>query len=189
MLKYLFDTLVAAVMLVLLSPVILACILIIRVNSTGPGIFRQTRVGRHERSFTCYKLRTMYVTTKNVPTHEASASSITSIGHFLRRTKLDELPQLLNVVRGDMSFVGPRPCLPQQEELVRLRREQDIFSLRPGITGLAQVQNVDMSDPVRLSAIDANYLRQMSFLTDLQIVFRTVVGGGQGDKIAPGDTR
>lgn len=183
MLKFLFDTVMAVFMLVLLSPVILICVLAIRRDSPGPGLFRQTRVGRNETPFTCYKLRTMYVTSASVPTHEASASAITAIGRFLRRTKLDELPQLFNVVRGEMSFVGPRPCLPQQTELVRLRREKHIFCLRPGITGLAQVQNIDMSDPARLAEVDARYARQMSFLTDLRIMFRTVVGGGQGDKV------
>lgn len=189
MLKYLFDTIIATIMLVLLSPVILACVVVIRLRSQGPGIFRQIRVGRGERPFTCYKLRTMYVTAANVPTHEAAASGITPIGHFLRRTKLDELPQLLNVVRGDMSFVGPRPCLPQQTELVRLRREKHIFDLRPGITGLAQVQNIDMSDPARLADVDARYAHEMGFLTDLRIMFRTVVGGGQGDKIRSDNAR
>lgn len=183
MLKFLFDTTMAALMLVLLSPIILLCVLAVRHDSPGPGLFRQTRVGRHETPFTCYKLRTMYVASASVPTHEASASAITAIGHFLRRTKLDELPQLFNVIRGEMSFVGPRPCLPQQTELILLRREKGVFDLRPGITGLAQVQNIDMSTPARLAEVDARYLHQMSFLTDLRIMFRTVVGGGQGDKV------
>ncbi|MBW4651613.1 MAG: sugar transferase [Kaiparowitsia implicata GSE-PSE-MK54-09C] len=188
MLKFLFDKTVAAILLVVLSPVILICVLVIRAGSPGPGIFHQTRVGRNEVPFTCLKLRTMYVTVANVPSHEAAASGITSVGHFMRRSKLDELPQLLNVLLGEMSFVGPRPCLPQQTELIQLRRERNVFALRPGITGLAQIRNIDMSDPARLAEVDAAYATHRGFFIDLDIMWRTVAGGGRGDRVPSNDT-
>ena len=183
MFKFVFDTVLAAILLLVLSPVILVCVIAIRRDSPGPGIFRQTRVGRHEKSFTCYKLRTMAVTTANVPSHEAAAGNITAMGGFLRRSKLDELPQLINVLRGEMSFVGPRPCLPQQAELIRQRRDRGVFVIRPGITGLAQIQGVDMSNPAKLAQIDGEYVRSMSFMGDLRIILATVSGSGQGDRI------
>jgi O-antigen biosynthesis protein WbqP len=95
----------------------------------------------------------------------------------LRRTKLDELPQLLNIIRGEMSFVGPRPCLPTQTELIEERRRRGVFEARPGLTGLAQVQNIDMSDPPRLAEVDAAYLATRSFRNDLGILYRTFFGG------------
>jgi len=119
-----------------------------------------------------------------VPTHDAKASQVTPIGHFLRKTKLDELPQLWNVLKGDMSLIGPRPCLPSQTELVAERVKRSVLQLRPGITGLAQINDVDMSDPVRLAEVDAEYLKIRSFALDMTILFRTVFGQeGRGDRV------
>ncbi|WP_102959808.1 sugar transferase [Mangrovicella endophytica] len=153
-------------------------------DGEGPGLFAQTRVGRHGRTFTCYKLRTMHAATVNAASHDTPASAVTEFGRFLRRTKLDELPQLWNVLKGDMSFVGPRPCLPLQHQLIEERRRRCVYSARPGITGLAQVQGVDMSEPERLAVIDAEYVATRSFLGDLALILRTVAGGGQGDRVA-----
>jgi len=126
----------------------------------------------------------MHLGTPNIPTHEATASHVTSVGRFLRRTKLDELPQLYNVLRGEMSLVGPRPCLPSQTELVRLRQERGITNIRPGITGLAQIRGIDMSNPARLCDADAEYLASASTMLDLRILLGTVFSGaGQGDKV------
>lgn len=148
----------------------------IRLTSPGPAIFSQTRVGRNGALFQCRKLRTMHAGTPSVPTHEASANQVTGVGRFLRRSKLDELPQLWNVLVGEMSLVGPRPCLPTQERLIAERVSRGVLVLLPGITGLAQVNGVDMSDPVACARMDAEYLRTRSIRLDLAILFRTVVG-------------
>jgi len=163
-------------------PVALLCMAAIRLTSPGPAILAQTRVGRHEQPFACYKLRTMHADTPHAPTHETSARAVTPLGRWLRRLKLDELPQLWNVARGDMSLVGPRPCLPAQTELVAARRALGLYALRPGITGVAQVAGVDMSDPRRLAALDATYLASMSAATDLRLILATVWGAGRGDR-------
>jgi O-antigen biosynthesis protein WbqP len=181
--KRAFDVAAAACGLVLLSPLLAACAIAVRLSSPGPAIFRQTRVGKDERPFTCYKLRTMRIDTAHVPTHEMGAAAVTSIGRHLRRLKLDELPQLWNVLKGDMSFVGPRPCLPTQAELIRARRRLRLAGLMPGITGVSQVAGIDMSDPERLAASDARYLNDLSLRTDLALIWQAVAGAGRGDRV------
>ena len=182
--KRAFDVAAAGLGLIFLWPVILLLAVLIRRGSHGPAIFTQSRVGRNGQIFRCYKLRTMLGDTPNVPTHDAKASQVTPIGHFLRKTKLDELPQLWNVLKGDMSLIGPRPCLPSQTELVAERVKRSVLQLRPGITGLAQINDVDMSDPVRLAEVDAEYLKIRSFALDMTILFRTVFGQeGRGDRV------
>lgn len=181
--KRIFDIVLPAIGLVVAAPLLLLAILLIRLTSPGPAIFRQIRVGLNEKPFTCLKLRTMYRGTEHVPTHEAGASAITPIGRFLRRFKFDELPQLWNVLAGDMSLVGPRPCLPSQTALIAARRRYGLYELRPGITGVAQVAGVDMSDPERLAALDAAYLRDMSLVADIRLILATLLGSGQGDRV------
>src|SRR6195952_1672459 len=143
--KRAFDVVACGLFLPFLLLILLIVIIAIRLQSPGPAIFRQVRVGKGGRSFTCYKFRTMYWGTANLPTHEVQASSVTALGERLRRFKIDELPQLCNVLIGDMSLVGSRPCLPFQTALVEARRQLGVFEVRPGITGLAQVNGVDMS--------------------------------------------
>jgi lipopolysaccharide/colanic/teichoic acid biosynthesis glycosyltransferase len=157
----------------------------IRLDSRGPAVFAQRRVGQGGRIFTCYKFRTMAVGTAHVATHQATAASVTRAGRFLRRTKLDELPQIVNVFLNQMSLVGPRPCLPVQEELVARREARGVLRLKPGITGLAQINDIDMSDPARLAAWDDRYRAFRTLRTDILILLRTVVGGGSGDRTAP----
>jgi len=142
----LFDILFASLGLILGSPFLLLITLIGWFDTRSP-LFRQTRIGRNQLPFTLVKFRTMHIGTASVATHLANSSSTTPFGNFLRRTKLDELPQLWNVLWGDMSLVGPRPCLPNQHELIATRELLGIFDAQPGITGLAQVQNIDMSTP------------------------------------------
>lgn len=182
-LKRTFD--VAAVVLAapLAVPLTLAAAAAIRWDSPGPALFRQKRVGRWGHEFTCYKLRTMAVGTAERATHEAPAASVTRVGMLLRRTKLDELPQLWNVLRGDMSLVGPRPCLRVQDELIRLRQDLGVLDVPPGITGLAQVRDVDMSDPARLARMDAEYVRAWTPALDLLLLAKTAMGSGSGDRI------
>lgn len=185
--KRAFDIVLATIGLVVAAPLILAAVALIRLTSPGPAIFRQTRVGLNEKPFTCLKLRTMYCGTGNAPTHEAGASSITPIGRLLRQFKFDELPQLWNVLTGDMSFVGPRPCLPSQTALIAARRAYGLYTLHPGITGVAQVAGVDMSDAERLAALDAAYLRDMSLASDIRLILATALGSGQGDRVRPAE--
>jgi O-antigen biosynthesis protein WbqP len=122
----------------------------------------------------------MYAGTANLPTHQVQPSSVTAFGEHLRRFKIDELPQLCNVLIGDMSLVGPRPCLPSQLDLVEARRRLGVLEVRPGITGLAQVNGVDMSDASRLAEIDAQYVRTQSLIGDLRLILATLRGRGVG---------
>jgi O-antigen biosynthesis protein WbqP len=178
--KRALDLAAGALLLLLLWPVLLIVIAAIRLESRGPAIFRQARVGRDEQAFTCYKFRTMLSGTGDVPTHQVSASAITPLGNYLRRFKIDELPQLFNVVSGDMSLVGPRPCLPSQTELIEARRRLGVLNVRPGITGLAQVKGIDMSNAVRLAEVDAQYIRSQSLAGDLRLILATLRGQGVG---------
>lgn len=183
--KILFDRLSAALGLLLTAPVVLILIPVIRLTSPGPAIFAQRRVGWKGCEFTCYKLRTMAANTRQAATHEISAASVTGIGRILRKTKLDELPQLYNVLVGEMSLVGPRPCLPVQEELIREREARGVFEVLPGITGLGQVRGIDMSDPVRLAECDAEYLAKRSFGYDIRLLWCTLLGAGREDRVKP----
>jgi len=153
----LLDFVFALLGLVFGLPVLLVLVLI-GLFDTGSPIFRQQRVGRNQKPFTLVKFRTMKKDTASVASHLASASAITPFGHFLRRTKLDELPQLWNVLKGEMSLVGPRPCLFNQEELINERESRGVLNARPGITGLAQVNDIDMSTPQLLAETDQKML-------------------------------
>ena len=157
----------------------------IKVTSPGPAIFAQTRVGRHGQEFTCYKFRTMRTGTKQAGTHDVGADAITGVGAFLRRTKIDELPQVINILRGELSLVGPRPCLPVQSKLVAEREKRAVLTVLPGITGWAQINDIDMSDPVRLARADAHYLARRSIPFELLIILRTFTGAGRGDRVKP----
>src|SRR5215217_490127 len=131
--KRAIDISACVVFLAVFWPVLLAIALVIRLQSPGNAVFAQARVGKHGNVFICYKLRTMYSGTANVPTHQVKASAVTPLGELLRQFKIDELPQLWNVLLGDMSLVGPRPCLPSQTELVEARRRLGVLAVRPGI--------------------------------------------------------
>ena len=150
---------------------------------TGSPIFRQERVGKHQKPFTLVKFRTMAVNTESVATHLASSASITRFGQFLRKTKLDELLQLWNVLKGDMSLVGPRPGLFNQEDLTSERAKLDIYSARPGITGLAQVNQIDMSTPKLLAETDQKMLQSLTLTDYFRYILMTVVGKGSGDRV------
>jgi len=178
----LIDILASFFGLLMLSPLIVV-LYILGLFDTGSPIFRQKRVGKNKIPFTLYKFRTMNKSTKSVATHLANQSDVTKFGSFLRKTKLDELPQLLNVLIGDMSLVGPRPCLFNQEELISEREKRGVYNFRPGITGLAQINNVDMSTPVKLSEFDAHMLKDLNLHNYLKFILATVIGKGQGDRI------
>ena len=153
---------------------------------TGSPIYLQTRIGRQKKHFTLIKLRTMHLDTESIATHLVNTSAVTRLGCILRRTKLDELPQLWNVLRGDMSLVGPRPCLPSQFELIREREKHGVFSVRPGITGLAQIHRIDMSTPKLLAKVDAKMLTHLSVFTYFGYVLKTISGKGSGDRVPEG---
>lgn len=151
---------------------------------TGSPIFRQKRVGRNQKPFTLVKFRTMSVDTASVASHLASTASITKMGGFLRKTKLDELPQLWNVLKGEMSLVGPRPGLFNQEELTAARESKGVFDVRPGITGLAQVNDIDMSTPELLAKTDAKMISELSLANYFRFILQTVTGKGSGDRVS-----
>ena len=177
-----FDIIFSLTGLVFGLPVLLI-IWILGFFDTGSPIFRQERMGRNMKSFTLFKFRTMSRDTASVASHLASMSSITLFGRFLRKTKLDEYPQLWNVLKGDMSLVGPRPNLFNQEELIHVRDSLDVYDVRPGITGLAQIRNIDMSTPTLLAKTDAEMISTMSIANYFKYIFLTVAGKGQGDRV------
>jgi len=181
-LKRLVDIAAAATAMPFVALMAIALGIAIRLDSKGSPLFLQKRVGRHEQTFTLIKFRTMRADTSDQPTHEIAASHVTRVGSILRRTKLDELPQLWNVLLGHMSLVGPRPCLPSQTDLIQHRRAVGVFEVRPGITGPAQIAGIDMSRPEALAIADAAY--KPSFLGDLRCIAATVLGGGSGDRVA-----
>ena len=162
---------------------LLAIWVLVKLTSPGPGIFAQKRVGKDGKEFTCWKFRSMKIGTQQVGTHELSEASITPVGRILRKLKFDELPQVFNILRGEISLIGPRPCLPSQSELISLRRSAGVFQLLPGISGLAQINGIDMSDPARLALWDAKYMALRCIVLDLKICFATATGRGQGDRI------
>ncbi|MFY0678033.1 MAG: sugar transferase [Neptuniibacter sp.] len=176
------DVLFSLSGLVLGSPILLI-LLLMGFFDTGSPIFFQVRVGRYKKPFTLVKFRTMKVGTASVASHLASSSSVTAFGSFLRRTKLDELPQLWNVLKGEMSLVGPRPGLFNQDELTAAREKHGVYSVCPGITGLAQVKEIDMSTPELLAETDAKMISSMSVRCYFKYIFMTVFGGGSGDRI------
>lgn len=178
----LFDFLFSLGGLLLGSPV-LFIIYVIGLFDTGSPLFLQERVGRNQNPFTLVKFRTMRPDTASVASHLADASAITALGAFLRRSKLDELPQLWNVLKGEMSLVGPRPCLFNQVELINERNALVVFDAKPGITGLAQVNNIDMSTPKLLAETDARMLKELTVSAYFKYIFMTVGGKGAGDRV------
>ena len=178
----LLDVLFALLGLVVGLPVLLLLV-VIGVFDTGSPVFRQERVGRNKKPFTLVKFRTMKKDTASVASHLASTASITPFGRFLRRTKLDELPQLWNVLKGEMSLVGPRPCLFNQEDLIAERESRGVLKARPGITGLAQINNIDMSTPRLLAETDAKMLESLNLKSYFRYIVHTVLGKGAGDRV------
>ncbi|EGR0040736.1 sugar transferase [Vibrio vulnificus] len=162
---------------------ILVVVTVIGLFDTGSPIFVQERVGRNRKPFKLVKFRTMSVDTQSVASHLASTSSITKLGAFLRKTKIDELPQLINVLKGEMSLVGPRPNLFNQEELIKERDALGVYNVLPGITGLAQVQNIDMSTPQLLAKTDREMIDTLTIKNYFKYIIMTVTGSGSGDAV------
>ena len=179
------DVVFSALGLVVALPLLLVLWLFGWRDTRSP-LFRQERVGRYRKPFTLVKFRTMRPDTASVATHLAEASAVTPFGRFLRRTKLDELPQLWNVLKGEMSLVGPRPCLPNQEELIAERQKRGVFEVPPGITGLAQVNGIDMSEPARLAEVDERMIRTLTLKDYFRYLVLTMTGKGSGDRVRSG---
>jgi len=176
----LFDIVFSFFGLIFLSP-FLALLFFIGFFDTKSPLFLQERIGRFERPFKLIKFRTMSLDSPSVASHLVDSSKITKFGSFLRKTKLDELPQLWNVLKGDMSLVGPRPGLFNQQELRNERKVCGVFDARPGITGLAQTSGIDMSTPKLLAETDAKMLKTLGISDYFKYIIMTIVGKGQGD--------
>lgn len=177
-----FDFILASIGLVVASP-FLVVLMVVGLFDTGSPLFRQQRVGRYKKPFTLVKFRTMKSETAHVASHLADASAVTPLGRFLRRTKLDELPQLWNVLKGEMSLVGPRPCLFNQQDLIEARELLGVFAARPGITGRAQVNEIDMTTPALLAETDARMLASLGVKNYFRYIFLTLAGKGSGDRV------
>lgn len=163
---------------------LLFLIFIIGLFDTGSPFFIQERVGQGQKPFKLIKFRTMSKDTKSVASHLANSKAITKLGRILRKTKLDELPQLINVITGDMSLVGPRPNLFNQYNLIKERTNLEIYKVLPGITGLAQISNIDMSKPALLAKTDHKMIVSMSIKNYFKYILSTVLGKGNGDRIS-----
>jgi lipopolysaccharide/colanic/teichoic acid biosynthesis glycosyltransferase len=177
-----FDILFSTMGLIIFSPIFLI-LWVAGLFDTGSPIFRQVRVGRNKHPFTLFKFRTMRPDAPSIATHLANPISITRFGRFLRGSKIDELPQLWNVLKGDMSLVGPRPCLLSQGELIQARERLGVFDARPGITGLAQINKIDMSTPDLLAKTDASMVSSFTLIKYFYYIFMTLRGKGSGDRI------
>lgn len=175
--KRIFDFTVSLLLIIALFPVFLVIALVVLIDSGYPVIFKQYRVGKDNKLFYIYKFRTMKVNTRNTATEDLKEANsvITKSGRILRKTSLDEMPQLFNVLSGKMSFVGPRPLIPEEKEIRQIRKELGVYSVRPGITGLAQVNGRDMLSAKEKALFDKEYVEKQSLLFDIKIMFKTVL--------------
>lgn len=176
--KRLLDTIISFIGFVILSPLFLLLIILIKMDSKGPVLFKQKRIGKFKKHFQIYKFRTMRIDTpKDTPTHmlENPDQWITRMGKFLRKTSLDELPQIINILKGDMSIVGPRPALWNQYDLIEERDKYGVHQLYPGLTGYAQINGRDELPILEKAKLDGIYTNKISFLLDLKIFLKTLI--------------
>ncbi len=190
--KYLFDFLIALIASIVFLPTLIIPIsIMIKITSKGPIFFKQKRIGQNKKTFYLLKFRTMRSDTPNdVPTHllKDPLKWITPLGRFLRKTSLDEVPQLFNILRGEMSIIGPRPALWNQEDLITERDKYGVNQLRPGISGWAQINGRDTLPIVDKARLDGEYVKKQSFLFDLYIIFRTALKMFKDDSVVEGGT-
>jgi O-antigen biosynthesis protein WbqP len=172
--KRLFDVILSIILLTCLFPIFVIIAIIIRIQDSGSSIFKQERIGKKGVVFIFYKFRSMPISTPNVESKETKKLQITPFGKFIRRTNLDELPQFYNVLKGDMSFIGPRPPIPTQVELIELRKINGAIDLTPGLTGWAQVNSFDGMSVTEKARFDAEYASKFSFGLDVLILLKTV---------------
>lgn len=190
--KRVLDFIFSLVAIIILSPVILVISLLVLISSGSPVIFKQQRVGYKNKVFTIYKFRTMkrgmrQTRTEDL-TEEEIKNDITGVGKLLRKLSLDELPQLVNILKGDMSFVGPRPLILEEKEIRELREKNNVYSVRPGITGLAQVNGRDFITDEQKVQFDKEYVEKQSIIMDIKILFKTFWVVLAGKDIADGKT-
>jgi len=168
-----FDIVISLICLFIFFPIIFI-IFLTNLFSKYPILFRQRRVGLNQNNFIIIKFRTMYVGTKTIPTHLIDSSQITPFGRILRNTKLDEIPQFWNVLKGDMSIVGPRPCLLTQKKLIFERKKRRVFDVKPGITGLSQISGIHMQTPKLLAKTDKKMIKKISIGDYLNFIFKSI---------------
>jgi O-antigen biosynthesis protein WbqP len=190
--KYSFDWIFSFLAILIFLPTLIIPIsILIKFTSRGPIFFKQKRIGQHKRFFYLFKFRTMNIDTpKDVPTHQLKNPEqwITPLGKFLRRTSLDEVPQLFNILRGEMSIIGPRPALWNQDDLIAERDKYGVNELRPGVSGWAQINGRDtLPIPVK-AKLDGEYVKRQSFWFDLYIIFRTALKIFKDDTVIEGGT-
>jgi O-antigen biosynthesis protein WbqP len=171
--KRLADILLALIASALLCPILIAIAIVIRILDRGPGLFVQERIGRQGRPFRLFKFRTMPIGTKSLPSDQLGKLHLTWFPRFLRRSNLDELPQLFNILKGDMSIVGPRPSLVAQTELIVLRNANGALEIRPGLTGLAQIRSYSGMPAAEKATLDGHYASRITLIGDIAIIART----------------
>ena len=187
--KRILDIILSIIILIILCPFLIIFSIIIKVESEGPILFKQKRVGKNKKIFTIYKFRTMRTDTpKDMPTHmlKNAESYITKFGNIMRKTSIDELPQLFNIVKGDMSIIGPRPALWNQDDLIKERDKYHANDIRPGLTGWAQVNGRDeLEIPVK-AKYDGEYIEKVSLWFDIKIFFKTIINVFKHEGIVEG---
>lgn len=189
--KRAIDLFLSVIGLIVLSPVFLILVIAIKLDSKGPVLFKQKRVGIHKTHFNILKFRTMKIDTpKDMPTHMLSNPDqyITRVGKFLRKTSLDELPQIINIVKGEMSIIGPRPALWNQYDLIAERDKYKANDVMPGLTGWAQINGRDELEIPLKAKLDGQYVKRMSFLFDLRCFFGTIISVLKSDGVVEGGT-
>lgn len=189
--KRLIDLILSLIGLIILSPVLIIISILIKIDSKGPVFFKQKRVGIHKKLFNIYKFRTMYIDTpKDMPTHLLNnpEAYITKVGKFLRKTSLDELPQLINIIKGEMTVIGPRPALYNQEDLIELRDKYKANDIRPGLTGWAQIHGRDELEIEEKAKLDGYYTEHISFLLDIKCFFLTIASVLKHEGVVEGGT-
>ena len=189
--KRFYDTVLSFIGLIILSPLFLVLMILIKLDSKGPILFKQKRIGRHKNYFNILKFRTMRIDTpRDTPTHmlENPEQWITKAGKFLRKTSLDELPQIINILKGDMSIIGPRPALWNQYDLVEERDKYNVHKLYPGLTGYAQINGRDELPIPEKAKLDGYYVEHISLWLDIKIFFGTIVSIFRSDGVVEGGT-
>ena len=190
--KRILDIVISLLGIILLLPVLFILAIIIKSTSQGPVLFKQKRVGINNEYFYIYKFRSMRTDTpKDIPTHllENPDQYITSVGKFMRKTSLDELPQLFNILKGEMAIIGPRPSLPNQYDLNALRDKNGASGIKPGLTGLAQISGRDELEIEVKAALDGEYVEKMSFLFDCKCFIGTITSVLKHDGVVEGNTK
>lgn len=189
--KRVFDFLMSLIAIIVFSPIIIIISLLVKLTSKGPIFFKQRRIGKNNEEFNILKFRTMRVDTPNVATHLLKDPSvfITPLGKFLRKTSLDELPQLINILKGEMSIVGPRPALYNQYDLKDMRKKVGVHKLVPGLTGWAQINGRDEIPLEEKVALDKEYMNMQSFWMDIKIIFMTVFKVAKSEGVSEGSSK